>query len=551
MDSDPDPETAMSRIPFPRLTARRLGLLLVVILATVAVPGSVGDAGASPDEADVSELQIAAVAPDWVVLTWNSASEAGARVTFTGSGRVVESPLTGLRHRIDLTGLECATDYDLEVGSPPVPGSAATPVLLRVTTAVCPTADSPWRVDPNRPIPLPAPEITEPTARATGSDTVEIGWMTDRFSGAVVELTDPSGEMSSFPSPPGSGPMAVSVEGLECDTDYQVAIRASGPTGAEGAADTEVTTGPCPSPEPVDISISPGLGSLDIAWRTSVPTLAQVSWGSDPLADSLVAVTEPGEDHLVTIEGLECGTTYWVRVAAIDAEGSRIGWSPEIVATTVDCVEDTGGPDTPVLNLVGVGTRVGFDQVDIAWTTDVMSLAVVEIGPVGAEPDLVLESGPAVDHSVTAEGLECDTTYAYRILARAEGSPGTPAPPDAVETGEFTTSGCEAVETTIDALTVEAQRDRAVLVFDTPVPTTAFVQWGTTDLYDFAVEASELVTHHEISLEGLRCGTLYHFDIEVLDAGPDMPAITGDLTFTTLACEDQGVPDPGAVPALS
>lgn len=542
-----------TRTPLWTHPGRTPVLVLVGLVVALVALGSARLVGAEEADNPITDLQIAAVAPDWVVLTWNSDPATGARVTLVDSGRVLESPLTGTHHRIDLTGLECGTDHQLEISGPPgsPDGGGTTPLSLRVTTAPCPTPGVSWRVDPTRPIPLPAPVISEPAAAATGSSGAEVSWLVDRFSGASVVLTDGSGVERVFSAPPGTGSMVVAAEGLDCSTTYAVTIRANGPTGVESRAETEVTTASCPTPDPVDISVSPGLDRLDISWSTSLPTLAQVSWGPDPLADSLLAVTEPELSHAVSLEGLDCGTTYWVRVAAIAADGSGIGWSPEMVATTVDCVGDTGGPDSPALTLVGLGTRVGPDRVDMVWTTDLMSTAIVEIGPVDAEPDLVLESGPAVDHSVGAEGLECGTTYSYRILARVEGAGGPADPPDVVRSGEFTTAACDGVETTIDALTVQAERDRALLVFDTPQPATAFVQWGLTDLYDFSVETSELVTHHEIPLEGLTCGTLYHFDIEALDAGPDMPAITGDLTFSTLPCEDQGGPDPGAVPALS
>ncbi len=543
-------------MPTPRILLvsalrRSLALFLIVTVVALAALGSARDASAGPGGPQITDLEIAATAPEWVILAWNTTSEAGARVTFVESGRTVDSALSGTRHRIDLTGLECGTDYDLEISSPVGSGEEPPSIPLRVTSGPCPTPDSPWEVDPGRPIPLPAPEITELTVVTEGSDSADIGWVVDRFSGASVVLSGPDGGELTFSSPAGSGPTVVRAVGLACDTTYRAVVRATGPTGAESVVPTEVVTGPCPSPEPANISVSPGTDRMVVTWSTSTPTLGQVSWGADPLADTLVAVTEPAGTHEVQIEGLECGTTYWLRVAAIDAESPRIGWSPEIVARTSECPGDNGAPDAPALNLVGVGTRVEFDRADITWTTDLVSVATVEIGPVGTEADLVIDSGPGVDHSVTAEGLECGTTYSYRILARAEGSPGPPAPPDAVESGEFTTSGCEGMETTIDALTVESGVDRAVLVFDTPVPTTAFVQWGTSDLYDFALETSELVIHHEIALEGLQCGTLYHFDIEVLAAGPDMPAPTGDLTFGTRSCEDQEVPDPGAVPALS
>jgi len=77
--------------------------------------------------------------------------------------------------------------------------------------------------------------------------------------------------------------------------------------------------------------------------------------------------------------------------------------------------------------------------------------------------------------------------------------------------------------------------DRVVVTWDTDVPTSAALVYGTTQEYGQAWIDPSLATHHEATLESLECDTDYHFSIVSTDAD-DVSSNSGPQTFHTGAC---------------
>ncbi|HVR78117.1 MAG TPA: hypothetical protein VMS99_06945 [Acidimicrobiia bacterium] len=86
--------------------------------------------------------------------------------------------------------------------------------------------------------------------------------------------------------------------------------------------------------------------------------------------------------------------------------------------------------------------------------------------------------------------------------------------------------------------------DTATIDWTTDEPATGAVAYGTTTTYqDGTVSDNTLTTSHSLTLDGLTCETIYHYQITTTDQAGNTTT-TPDATFTTTTCPD---PDPAPV----
>lgn len=85
----------------------------------------------------------------------------------------------------------------------------------------------------------------------------------------------------------------------------------------------------------------------------------------------------------------------------------------------------------------------------------------------------------------------------------------------------------------ISNLAVNPGLDSASVTWDTDVPATSRVDFGTSVAYGSFVEDLALVLSHSVTLTGLSSSTLYHFQVTSVDAMGDASS-SADQSFTTL-----------------
>lgn len=112
--------------------------------------------------------------------------------------------------------------------------------------------------------------------------------------------------------------------------------------------------------------------ALTIQWESDELSTSAVAYGVGPNLDQQTEVGDLVRNHVVTISGLDIGTTYSYRVQSVDPSGNGPSESALSIATTGAQIDIT--PPTFIDSPTIVGnTRVPgseFSRVAISWTTD-------------------------------------------------------------------------------------------------------------------------------------------------------------------------------------
>ena len=191
------------------------------------------------------------------------------------------------------------------------------------------------------------------------------------------------------------------------------------------------------------IATSVGTTRIDLVWTPSEDPESGVQFYRVVRDGLEIAAVETA---VFQDDGLEAGTTYEYRVAAVNGDGGESGLSDPASATTAD----GSGPTVPE-DLVAL--PVAPDQIDLNWspsTDDESGISLYRVFRDGTEV------GTAVSPGYQDSGLEAGTTYEYRVSAvNGEGleselsdpasattldEPGPPAPVDLSATPVSTTN---------------------------------------------------------------------------------------------------------------
>jgi hypothetical protein len=265
-------------------------------------------------------------------------------------------------------------------------------------------------------------------------------------------------------------------------------------------------------------TVVPTSTGATISWTTDVPATSEVAWGLTPaLGQTAGSATVAETTHAVTLTGLAPSTTYNYKVVS-RAPGLAPASSSVLTFTTLapPPISITAGPTVTT-------TKTGAT---IAWTTDVACLGAVSYGPTDKYGTTVTEDTPGTDHSIVLANLTEDTLYHYQITATAAGFT-----PLATADATFRTLG--PVNFTQAPSVGDYTGTSVTVSFQTNVPTTAVVEYGTTDQYGSQVSVTEAATDHKVALTGLTPGTIYHYRVSVTAGTTTIQS--ADALFATLS----------------
>lgn len=268
------------------------------------------------------------------------------------------------------------------------------------------------------------------------------------------------------------------------------------------------------------ISVTDTTATID--WTTDVPTEGNVSYGTTtPFTASTSMETSFSTTHTATITGLTPNTTYQYEIDVVDQAGTT-GTSGQLAFTT----NASSSVGLPVISNITVNPT--DTSATITWNTDAAATTQVFYGLTSSYgASTTLDSSLVTSHSVTLTGLTPSTVYHYQI--QSGNSAGTATFADRT----FTTNA-SATTTVISNISVTNVGTTSVMItFNTNVPVTDQVLFGTTTLASSTPVSTTATTTHSVVINNLRTNTTFNFQINVFNG---TTTITSPMsTFTTSA----------------
>lgn len=189
-----------------------------------------------------------------------------------------------------------------------------------------------------------------------------------------------------------------------------------------------------------------------------------------------------------------------------------------------------GGTDgtAPVISNVRV-INITQNSATVVWDTDESANGRVDYGtsfPFYAST--TNHSNFVTSHSLDLSGLSSDTVYNFRVTS-------ADAVGNSAQTGNLTfrTLPPPVPPVITNIRVINITDTSAIVTWQTDIPSTSLVEYGTTIAYGNVQSSPGMTTNHSVPLTGLAPLTLYHFRVYSTEA-TGLTSISGDNTFTTL-----------------
>ncbi|WKZ28704.1 MAG: fibronectin type III domain-containing protein [Patescibacteria group bacterium] len=258
---------------------------------------------------------------------------------------------------------------------------------------------------------------------------------------------------------------------------------------------------------------------VDVLWETDVSSTSVVDYGLTAAYGSNASTPGNTFNHSVHLSGLTPGTTYHYRVRS-QGVGTTETVSGDFTFTTPDSTAPSISNVQAVL-ITGTTAR-------ITWDTNEDADALVDYGLTASYGSNASNATMTNAHTVNLSGLSPSTTYHFRATSKDASN-------NTASSGDFTFTTADTVPPTISNIFTDAITQTSARVnWATDELADSRVRYGLTDSYGAVVSSGSLVANHQITLNGLAAGTLYHFSVSSADAMFN-GATSTDQTFTTLA----------------
>ncbi|MCP3939415.1 MAG: hypothetical protein GY708_29050 [Actinomycetia bacterium] len=372
--------------------------------------------------------------------TWMTDAVAEGTVVFGETDQYDQEVRTNVletTHRIDLTGLSCATTYHYRIVSIDELGATHRTPSETFTTALCDAVD-PIPGLPGQPGPIDEtpPTPSEPAAQL-GETSLSIEWTTDVVaSAAIVWGTDETLDNEASGSAVGTE-HRVDLYDLTCETDYMFQTISTGATGVSSRSQVTVVTtagcgsgieidppvtvdpiepvdppgtDPAPAPEVADVAVVDiTKSSATVTWSTNVSATGIVSYGADLDLDHDLEVSGviAGLTQRIVLADLVCDTVYRLSATATTLDGVRsTGVGATFVTSSCDSTE-----------IFDVETHSSDHALVVVWRTDIPADSMVLFGRDISYGATAYAPTVTVDHEIVLNELECDTEYHFRVVS--------------------------------------------------------------------------------------------------------------------------------------
>jgi alpha-tubulin suppressor-like RCC1 family protein len=181
--------------------------------------------------------------------------------------------------------------------------------------------------------------------------------------------------------------------------------------------------------------------------------------------------------------------------------------------------------------------KENVNSVEFRFTTNKATIAYVNYGKDTPNTEAHGETTYGTSHHIIVKNLGSKTPYKYRIRAFDMLGNETVYPSDSEDTSQAYTTGTTATDTGFDGLPqvsslsqVEITASTAKITWKTKIPTSSFIDFGTTAEYGEASGDATLTTYHVVELKNLTAGLTYHYRVRGNDVAGNEFA-SGDYTF--------------------
>ena len=394
-------------------------------------------------------LSVTSDTDDSVSLSWNSVTDAGAykveyRRSSSSSWLHAGYVYSGTTETVD--GLDCNTSYYFRVRARG-DGSPYSLTYGTPSSSVFETTDG-----------CPLPTAPRPTGLRVNSDTddsVSLSW--NAVTDAAVYKVEyrRSGSISWLHASYVWSGTSKTVDGLDCDTGYYFRVRARGDgspyslTYGDASSSVSETTDGCPlptAPRPTGLSVTSDTDdSVSLSWNAVTDAAVYKVEYRRSGSISWLHASYVWSGTSKTVDGLDCDTGYYFRVRA-RGDGSPYSYTYGDPSSSVS--ETTDGcplPTAPRPTGLSV-TSDTDDSVSLSWN------AVTDAGAYKVEyRRSSASSWLHADYvysgtTETVDGLDCNTSYDFRVRARGDGSPYSYTYGDASSSLSETTDACDTLD---------------------------------------------------------------------------------------------------------
>ena len=138
-----------------------------------------------------------------------------------------------------------------------------------------------------------------------------------------------------------------------------------------------------------------------LGWITSEPALTQIRYGASPSYGKLKSVPGNREKHLIELNNLQPGTTYYYQLESKDADGVEVG-------------KRTGTFTTWSISPITISEITGHEAT-LRWNTSPATDSIIEYGTTSSLGQVSGKHGLTTTHDVRLVHLQSNQTYYARI----------------------------------------------------------------------------------------------------------------------------------------
>lgn len=364
------------------------------------------DLGADRVPAAISNVKVAAVTGESVRITWETNEKSNSFVKYgidSSYGNLAGDPTVNfdqqkyaMDHSITINGLIPATRYVFKVGSSDASGNIAESGEYEFTT------ESPS-------------SLSSINVVSTSLGQATITWKTDKKTSSIVEygLSTSYGEKKEKAEL--QNEHSISVFNLNQGETYHFRVKGKGEDNILYSSG-DYTFEPKSPPQIDDVAIN-DITEHDavISFITNVPTRARVEYVDvkDKTENGSRSDDELKREHSIHLKDLKQGTTFAVKIRALDDQGSE----NEIVANDFTTGKDENPPKIDQVRTDVALTQSDKVQAIINWKTDEQAdtYLVYKEGRNGSEKEIKISESLSNTHVAVITTFKPGTVYYFKV----------------------------------------------------------------------------------------------------------------------------------------